>query len=78
MAECMFEPMTAAQFLQFLADLPPTDRYAQGWGLVGWFMTDLTDEARARAAEFVVQTWGVTALPDATEQPSGEFSPRTP
>lgn len=78
MAEKLFSSMTSTDFLDLLQGIPADKRTDTAWFLIGWFMADLTDVDRARAAnELLARTGSVVLLPDHSSR-RGSLSPRTP
>lgn len=78
MAENVFEKMTAADFMAFLAELPHEGRTHTAWFLIGWFQADLTDEARAMAATELLRAGRAVVFLPASDSPRRTFSPQTP
>lgn len=78
MPENLFETMTAADFMAFLAEIPVSDRSGAAFFLIGWFQADLTDTDRARAASELLTHSGATVIPFHRETPANGLSPLRP
>lgn len=75
MPENLFETMTSADFMAFLAEIPVNERTGSAFFLIGWFMADLTDAARGRAASELLRHSGATVIPFHRETPASGSSP---
>lgn len=75
MPENLFETMTAADFMAFLADIPIDRRSASAFWLLGWLMADLTDAQRGRAASELMNSTGAAILLGGPETLAAATSP---
>lgn len=78
MPENLFESMTAADFMAFMADIPADKKPGAAFFMLGWFQADLTDQMRGRAASELLTHTGATVIPFRSTGPADGFSPLEP